>query len=70
MTPEKSPMAKAAEAAFRAAMLNVIETGRRTRTPLITSIDGEMKQISYDQIEQYIDIQSLREPDENGSSSS
>ncbi|PQO45272.1 hypothetical protein [Blastopirellula marina] len=69
MKPEKSPMAKKAQAAFRAAMLDVIETCRRTKTPLITSIDGGMKHIPYDQIEQYIDIESLREPDANGSSS-
>ena len=49
-----------AMAAFREAMLDVIETCRRTKTPLITEIDGEAREIPYDQIEKYIDIEALK----------
>ena len=59
MIDESDEETRKVDAAFRAAMLDVIETCRRTKTPLITSIDGEMKHIPYDQIEQYIDIETL-----------
>ncbi|GAA4442611.1 MULTISPECIES: hypothetical protein [Bremerella] len=49
-------------AAFREAMLDVYETCRRTKTPLITQIDGEVREIPYDQIEMFIDIEALRNP--------
>lgn len=65
--PEKSEMAKKAASAFRSAMLSVIETCQRTQTPLITEIDGQVRHIPYDQIEDFIDIAALRQEEANGS---
>ncbi len=64
MTYEPDPITDKANAAFRLAMLDVIETCKRTKTPLITSIDGEMKAIPYDEIEKYIDVSQFRPPEE------
>ncbi len=67
MIDQPDEITEKADAAFRAAMLSVIETCRRTKTPLITEIDGQVMHIPYDQIENYIDIDSLRQGEANGS---
>lgn len=50
-----------ADAAFRAAMITLIETCQRTKTPLLTEIVGEVREIPHDQIEQFFDIEALRQ---------
>lgn len=57
---ELGGISEKADAAFRAAMITVIETCQRTKTPLLTEIDGEPREIPHDQIEQYIDVEALR----------
>lgn len=49
-----------ADAAFKAAGLEAIETCIRTKTPLLTEVDGEPREIPHNQIEQYIDVEALR----------
>lgn len=67
MIDQPDEITEKADAAFRAAMLSVIETCQRTKTPLITEIDGQVRHIPYDQIEEFIDIAALRQEEANGS---
>jgi len=60
MIEKMNDISDKADAAFRAAMITVIETCQRTKTPLLANLDGEMREIPYDQIEKYIDVESLR----------
>ncbi|QDU75283.1 hypothetical protein Pan97_23130 [Bremerella volcania] len=60
MIEKTSDISELADAAFRAASLDVIETCKRTKTPLLTRIDGVPMSIPYDQIEKYIDVEALR----------
>lgn len=61
MDKHESDITAKADAAFRAAMLTVIETCKRTKTPLLTEVDGEPREIPYDEIEQYFDVEALRQ---------
>ncbi|PQO33462.1 hypothetical protein C5Y96_11510 [Blastopirellula marina] len=60
MIEKMNDISDKADAAFRAAMVTVIETCQRTKTPLLAKFDGEMREIPHDQIEKYIDVEALR----------